>query len=600
MTVVEKSPSPERASQKQSFLEAIGRPDLKEILTPSTPWVDFTLETYLEDHGLIGGGGLGMVKGDTARQVAKLDLPFRIFTLFYPTRLKRVIDENFYQQDIPMDPISPEELGFEKLLETSIRVNGDWPRISLFKIPNLSVYTLYEPGLEYLYPSGNNIDHRLYQQVVLGFGGYKSLKELGINPSTFQVDEAVSVFVLLARLDDLCEKTGNLKESLEILRTESLGVNHTNVPAAVSTFSGEQFKRYVMPNLKTNEVRNWIGELIDSHGGSLNLSVLMLELAGTLSGVSRIHGEASSRNYKHLDGRFAEHQFVTNGIFFDKWVMPELLKMYQDVGAIDEHDLPSQDYKSAIRSLSSRMFGEIKETEADKLKGYLTTRVDQYGRPIEIDDETEIGVWAKRIAGYKRPGMVFSDPQRLARILEEWDFDLILSGNAHPSDELMKQELQRTLWTTHGNETLRQRVHYVQGYDGSLATPLVRGVKLCFNTPQVWDEFGNRINTEADGTFWKKAIACGAILISTRDGGVADVDNLPCLEITGRNHYEEVDSLYENFAMAAAEVRDFGKWEKRVKDQLEVYLPLLSGSRMIRDNFNLKFPRKVDAVVKAA
>ena len=112
---------------------------------------------------------------------------------------------------------------------------------------------------------------------------------------------------------------------------------------------------------------------------------------------------------------------------------------------------------------------------------------------------------------------------------------------------------------------------------------MIFGVDIGFNTPRVRDESGKRINTEADGTFWKKLMANLAILVSTRDGGVADLDKLPCFEIVGGTDEEEVDSLYSSLERAVDERRDLTSWDRRVKDQLKGYLPIISGSRMLVD-----------------
>ena len=110
--------------QAASFFARIGRADLKDKLTSKSPWIDFTMEVYSQEHGLLGGGGLGILKGDTGIEAQRLGLPLVIFTLFYPKRMTQILDKDFYQQDIPTDPVSPADLGYEKVLDTKARANG--------------------------------------------------------------------------------------------------------------------------------------------------------------------------------------------------------------------------------------------------------------------------------------------------------------------------------------------------------------------------------------------------------------------------------------------------------------------------------------------
>lgn len=565
-----------------SFFDRVGRPDLRDILTPNSPWIDFTMEVYSQEHGLLGGGGLGILKGDTAIEAQRLGLPLLIFTLFYPKRMTQVLNADFYQQDIPTDPVSPADLGYKKVFETQARANGDEIKLEVYKIPNLPVYVIYEPGLEYQYPGENHIDHRLYQDAMLAFGGVKAFRALRLTPPVIQIDEASTALVPLAEMDLLCQQGLSLDEAKAEVRSKTVFTNHTLVNAAEAIFTAEQFEQYVMKNLVTEEVKLWLRELIGENNGSLALSRLAIELSGVRNGVSRIHAEHASKMYRSRDGSPITFHPVTNGIS-RRWVEPQLRRAYEDADILDEDFLPSGNYQLGVESLDALMLRTLKDQQRTKLRGYLFTRHDQYGRGVVIDDDAIEACWNKRIAGYKRPELLFTYPQVLADILHQKNIHVLLSGKAHPTDSPMKERLQWMLRTVDANDILRQRVHFIQNYDAVLARRIVFGVDVGFNTPRVRDEFGNRINTEADGTFWKKLMANLAILISTADGGVADLDNLPCLEVTGETDEKEVDSLYSCLVRAADERRDLALWERRVKDQLRGYLPIISGSRMLVD-----------------
>lgn len=573
-----------------NYLEKIGRLDLEGVLTPKTPMVDFTMEIYLQDRGIVGGGGLGMVKGDTVLQVEKSGIPFVMFTLFYPQRMRQELDENFYQKDVLTAPVSPADLGYEYVVGTSIKANNDTVPVSVYKVPDLPVYVLYNPALSYVYPGGNHNDHRIFQQSVLGFVGLKAMQALDIDPASIQVDEATAVFAEVAQLDAICEEVGDVNLAKALLKEKTLQTNHTLVPAAIATFSREQFENYVIPNIKTEQVKSWLRGLIDSQGGKLNLTALVLELSGKLNGVSKVHAEAASQgNFRYLDGSIASYEPVTNGVYFEKWV-PNHLRLYRNRWILDAHGLPTQNYREAVNSLDPNDLRREKEIAKKTFREYLPSRIDQYGHEIQIPEDAKIAVWTKRVADYKRPAMLFEDPDRLGKILEEGNVHVFLSGKAHPTDHDMKVVLQNILQKVDANPILKERVHFVQDYDEGFAKALIPAVDIGFNTPEVMKD-GQRVNTEADGTFWKKIMAGGAILISTRDGGVADVDSSAYLEIVGSNYEEELESLYANFEQAAEEIDDVKKCGARVKAELVDYMPTLSAARMLSDYINLQHPK---------
>ena len=552
------------------------------------PWVDYTMEVYLMDYCLSGGGGLGIVKGDTAIDAKRLGRNFTIFSLFYPFRMTQRLDQAFYQQDLPSETVNPRSLAYQRLLryqwllDTTIKANGDEIKLGVYKVPDLSIYLLHESGLQYQYPGENHIDHRLYQDAVLGFGGFKARQALGLNPAVVQIDEAPTALVPLAETDYLCKQGMSLREAKEQVRSKTLFTNHTLVNAAEASFTRDQLENYVIKNLETDDVKEWLQDLIRNHGGRLNLSTLAIELSGVRNGVSKVHAQFASQMFKEEDGSPVEFHQVTNGIS-ERWVQPELLRFFKDMGIFKEDFSLEDGYEKKVDILDPITMRQLKDQAKTDLREYLTARIDQCNQPVVIPEGAKIACWTKRIAGYKRPEMLYEDPQRLVEILEAKNIHIILSGKAHPTDQPMKEQLQRILQLVDSNPVLKERVHFIQNYDEELAKYLVAGIDIGFNTPRVKDDDGHRINTEADGTFWKKLMANLAILISTRDGGVADFDQLPCFEVTGDDYQQEVASLYSCLEVAADEIGDLTKWQERVKNQLRTYAPTISGPRMIRE-----------------
>ena len=147
----------------------------------------------------------------------------------------------------------------------------------------------------------------------------------------------------------------------------------------------------------------------------------------------------------------------------------------------------------------------------------------------------------------------------------------------------MHQKLLEVLKLIDQDPVLRERVHYIQDYDEELGRALAIGSDIAINIPIV--------GLEACGTSWEKDIANLKILISTNDGGVADIQPIACLEVSGKNYEAEVSSLYVNMHKAAAIAKNDQLLEKHIRHQLDNYLPIISGARMMKDYLKFIFPK---------
>ena len=554
---------------KRNFLDAIGRGELKETLTSSSPWVSVSMEIAFDQMPFTGG--MGILEGDKLLQAEKSGVPFVVVTLAYSDRWRQRL-EGFRQRE-DHQVLTPEALGLVRIAQTGIRANDNTIAVDICQQQsgNVGIIALYEEGLRELYYGSNDDQHRLYQEVVLGFGGQRALDNplLSLSPSVIHLNESAKVFSAVAYLDKLVSGGMSLAEALSATRAKTILTNHTLVPAAVSTFSKDLYERYVFKNIASKEVEKWIEGMIDAKGGSLDLATLALELAGRFNGVSRIHSEAASGQFRRFNESAVQFEPITNGIFMERWADPRLLSLYRKSGIIDEFDLPSPDFGERIDHLDNWELGRIKGGAKNDLTQYLEKRVDQYGRSVQVPPNAKIAVWARRLAGYKRPGMVFENPQELAQILQDENMYLIIAGKAHPTDWPMKDELFRILNLVDNYPELRTRVDFVQDYDEELARHLVRGADIWLNTPKV--------GQEACGTSPLKAIASLTRVISTRDGGLADVDPPTYFEVKGEDYREEVDSLYFKLGQVAAENNHHDVWAAAVKKQLKAYLPIISG-----------------------
>ncbi len=595
------------------FLDRIGRSELKEIITSENPWSYWTMEIYRKD--IKGQGGLGMLASDTVEIAEKLEIPMVVVTPFYTLERSHKI-ENFQQKET-RQRITPEERGFNKVGETQIRTKvHDKVPLGIFvkKEGSVTILTVSEPNIGELYQDFNNSDHRFYQEIALGFGGWKALNLLGVKPSmNQQLNEAPTVFAALARLDARVQELKSTHPEAEPLaifakalienKEKTIYTNHTLVQAAEAEFDLRQFEHFVFPNITSVEVKQWLRNKIHGKGGSIKLSTLAIDLSSKKNGVSKAHAREASRAYKDYDGNEVKFEEVTNGISLTRWGDPDILELYRRSGVIDDFDLPMRDFVENINYIDVSELRRIKKAAKIRLIEALKERQDQYGNVVNIPHDAKIFNWRRRIADYKRPGMLFEHPEKLANILKEENSHLIMAGNAHPSDTNMIFELKRILDIVDKNPVLKERVHFIQNYDEDLARVLVHGADISINTPVVKDSRGRRITTEACGTSWEKDILNNVILISTDDGGIADLTveaeekgnsnfRPSYLQINGDNYNDEVDSLYQQMRKAANIQDSDDAWKDYITQQLAAYLPIISGARMEADYINLGFPSK--------
>lgn len=564
----------------KEFYKVIDRRNLRNELSSSRPYVYWTMEVYDKQNGIKGGGGLGVLAADTRRVAERLDVPFVLVTPFYRTELHQAVADGV--QTEWYKSASPEEFDFHYVSDVTVQTGETAAQLGVFEkqLGSTKFVTITEPNFGELYAGDGSGDHRLYQEVALGFGGYKALKLLGIRPAVIQLNETATIFAAIARLDELCRNGMNLYEAIVYVRKHTLYTNHTLVQAAESEFTREQFTRLVMPNIMSPAVRHWLDQQFDATG-HLRLNVLAIELTEAKNGVSKLHARVC--DFKDSSGERVKFHAVTNGIDLSTWVLPEILRAYYTKGIIDKFELTTEDYAGRILELSGREIRELKRLARAHANELLAGRKDQSGQPFALPDDAIVFDFKRRFADYKRPWMPFERVDELKRILTESNGYFVLAGKVWLGDTRMYMKLQEILKLVAGDEILRERVHYIQDYDETLSKALAFGSDVAINVPV--------IGLEACGTSWEKDVANLKLLISTADGGVADVSPLPCLEVTGTSYDDEVNSLYEQMQYAADVLRDDVRLEKTIHRQLIGYLPTVSGARMMKEYLRFLFDK---------
>ncbi|MBR3329153.1 alpha-glucan family phosphorylase [Candidatus Saccharibacteria bacterium] len=568
----------ENIEDVEVFYEAVERQHLTKSISPERPYTYWTIELYDQKNGLRGGGGLGVLAADTRRVAEQIRVPFALITPFYPLEPKqklvngKVVDEHL--------TVKYTDFGFDFIDNVYIKCCNHLCKLDVIekKFNHTRIISITEPNFGELYSDMSGSDHRLYQEVALGFGGYAALKLVGLKPAIMQLNEVATFFAALARLDELASNGMDFYEAVVYTRKHTLYTNHTLVQAAEAEFSQEQFERFVMPNLKSLAVKKWLKDKFENN--KLKLSSVTIEIAELRSGVSKLHARVA--NYRDLAGDKVKFKAITNGIDLATWTLPEILNYYREIQLVDDSLLPTTNYIENLEKITAEKIKEFKKNGRERLNQVLKNRPDHNNKILQFNDKDLIFDFKRRFVDYKRPELPFKDPQRLRSILEKRNAHYILAGRVHAGDNTMSNKLTHVLKVIEADDYLKDHVHYIVDYDEELAFGLSVGSNVAINIPIV--------GLEACGTSWMKDIANLNLLISTHDGGVADASASSYLNVTGKDEEEELEALYQRMEEATAAWDNDFDLEFLIKKQLAAYLPVISGSRMLKDYLNYLFP----------
>ncbi|MBQ3309194.1 alpha-glucan family phosphorylase [Candidatus Saccharibacteria bacterium] len=571
----------ENIEEVDDFYEAINRQHLTHAITKDRPYTYWTIELYDKRNGIRGGGGLGVLAADTRRVAEQSNVPFVLITPFYPSEQHQHYerDGDGFKNYTTHQPVDYHKYGYQFLDTVNIRCNNQLVSLDVVEkvLGTTRIICITEPGFGELYSGDSGGDHRLYQEVALGFGGYQALKLAGLKPAIMQLNEVATFFAALARLDELAENGMDFYEAVVYTRKHTLYTNHTLVQAAEADFSYAQFERYVFPNLRSKAVKKWLSDKFEN--GHIRLSSVTIEIAELRSGVSKLHARVA--NYRDLAGNKVKFKAITNGIDIPTWTSPDTVKYLLDKGILDKFYLPTTDYLEKIETITSEDITTLKSKGRLLLNQTLAHRPNQYGEFIEIPENAILFNFKRRFVDYKRPWLPFTQPEKLKAILEKHNAYYILSGRVHEGDARMSARLHAILDLVDKDAVLRKRVHYLPDYDEELGRALSIGANISINNPIV--------GLEACGTSWMKDIVNLGILVSTHDGGVADMPADNYLNISGNTEDEEVESLYERMEEAASAWEHSFDLEFIIKKELSAYLPVISGTRMLRDYLDYLF-----------
>ncbi|HLY85018.1 MAG TPA: alpha-glucan family phosphorylase [Gaiellaceae bacterium] len=562
----------------------------------------FSAEFGLDESLPVYSGGLGILAGDHLKAASELGVPLVGVGLFYRRGYfrQRLDDgdrqvERYPRNDpsrlplelVPMAPVIeladdggdlvPVRLGVWRaqvgrvslyLLDTKIGGNPEWAR----------------DVTDVLY--GGSRENRLRQELVLGVGGVRVLRRLGLEPTVFHLNEGHSAFLQLERMRELVEDQGlTAEEALWRLRASTVFTTHTPVPAGNEVFDPELVRRN-LEGLVERCGLAWdefaaLGKVAADERG-FGLTPFALRSAQYANGVSELHG-AVSRGMWH--GIWPERRVdqvpitsITNGVHQRTWISGELESLLGDTDPQFERarELSGDDLWAAHRSAKERLLEFVARTRGAR----------------ELDPNVLTIGFARRFATYKRASLLFSRPDRLAALLADPDrpIQVLVAGKAHPADEGGKDVIQ--LVVEFAREPVAAgRVVFLEDYEMTLARRLVQGVDVWLNTP--------RRPLEASGTSGMKAALNGVINCSILDGWWAEaysprvgfaIETLEGAETEAEQDEADADALYavlEEQVLPAHYERDGAglpqHWIELMRESIAELGPRFGTARMVAE-----------------
>lgn len=510
----------------------------------------FSMEYGLHDSLKIFSGGLGVLAGDYMKEASDSKLNLVAVGLLYRYGyFKQQIDmhgqqaANYDAQEFSRIPVSPVTDADGNFIEVQVEYPGRnlKARVWETKIGAVSLYLLdadYEANSDqdryvthHLY--GGDKENRLKQEMLLGLGGIRALRKIGISKADlYHCNEGHAAFIGLERIKDImAEENLSYAEAKEVVRASTLFTTHTPVPAGHDSFHQDLFGNY-MSHYKDNLGLTWeefvnLGKANPSED-HFNMSFLACNMSQGVNGVSWLHGEVSKEILKDLYPQFMPDElaigYVTNGVHYPTWTAPEWKKLHlKHFGADFTENQLDFDRWEKINEVPNKEIWEIKKGLKQDMISYIRERfteskIKTNENPKFISDTMNqfnpkaltIG-FARRFATYKRASLLFRNLDRLAKLVNNPDcpVQFVFAGKAHPADG-EGQGLIKHIYEISKRPEFLGKIIFVQNYDMDLAKKLVQGVDIWLNTPTR--------PLEASGTSGEKAAMNGTMHFSVLDG----------------------------------------------------------------------------------
>jgi starch phosphorylase len=579
------------------------------------PIAYFCAEYGVHNSLPIYSGGLGILAGDHLKSASDMNVPLVAIGLMYRFGyFRQQLDSIGFQTENYLDSFDNEmaltpvldENGKRLTVKIHMRGREVFAQCWLAKIGRISLYLLdsnvpMNADVDKLVTGhlyGGDRETRIVQEKLLGIGGVRLLRKLGISPSVYHLNEGHSAFLTLELAHEIVQKEKiSFEKAAKKVKEMCVFTTHTPVPAGNDVFSPEMlidsFSASYIEELgltreqffdfgrsDENDKLEWFG-----------MSPLAIKMSRSTNGVSEKHGEVSremwQKMFPSVEVKDVPITHITNGVHAPTWIAPAFQSLYEThIGKDWTKTLESEKaWTNAVNKIPDE---EIWNTHLN-LKQQLIAFIRERKQNDSLFDKDILTIgFARRVAGYKRWNLLLHDIERLAKIIDK-PVQFVFAGKAHPQDNKAKLLLQNLL-----SEALSSRITFIEDYDQEVARYLVQGVDVWMNVP--------RRPLEASGTSGQKVSMNGGLNFSILDGWwIEGYNGINGFGINGLgendNQFseEEIDEqdanlLYETLENEIApcfyhkdENNLPSKWIARMRNSLQTLTYQFSSDRMLRD-----------------
>ena len=517
------------------------------------PIAYFSAEFALHQSLPIYAGGLGVLAGDHCKEASDLGIPLIGVGFMYPQGyFHQTVSPEGWQQEVyeRLDwtnaPIEPATTADGKPCVIAVPLGDRSVLVSVWRVRlgRVKLYLL-DTDLEENTPWDRELSARLYggdretriqQEIILGIGGVRALKALGSAPAVWHLNEGHAAFVVLQRIRDHIERGESFESALAEVRRTTVFTTHTPVPAGHDAFPFNLVETHLAGAWGTlgsyRDAFMALGHYDNGSGPLFNMTALALRTAGSTNAVSQLHGQVTRDMWGPIWPGIAEDKrpvrAITNGIhaptwlasematLFDRYLAPEWREEHDDPALWDKiMDIPDAELWEARNSLRNYLFTFIRERARSRWKEEHVSAARVVAAGTLLDPSALTIGFARRFTGYKRPELIFHNPERLLGILNasRRPLQLVFAGKAHPADDTGKHHLQQ-VYRRAIDPMFGGRIAFVDDYDLHVAHFLVQGCDVWLNNP--------RKPLEASGTSGMKASVNGVPHLSIGDGWWAE------------------------------------------------------------------------------
>ncbi len=605
---------------KQSSLEITG------------PVAYFSAEFGLHESVPEYSGGLGILAGDHCKAASDLGLPFVAVGLLYRHGyFQQRLDKDGWQEAAEMNidfnelPIHEARHADGSIVKVQVDILGRpvTAKIWEIKVGRIPIYFLDTDLIENreedrlitaeLY--GGDIEMRIRQEIVLGIGGARALKAMGIKPSVYHMNEGHAAFLAIERIRQIMlDHNIEFYPALQVATASNIFTTHTPVPAGNDAFHPDLVRRYFDNYIK--ELKINIEEFL-KFGRPWNyqpsdpfvMTILALRMSRRANGVSACHGGVSRSMWTGVWPMTPQQEVpigsVTNGIHLHTWLAPEMKALYEKyfgVGWQDQisdpdlwrrvSDIPDDELWATHILLKRRLIEFVRKRVRQHRErlGESSDRLRSAG--LLLDPEVLTIGFARRFATYKRALLIFKDMERFRAILSKTDrpVQFIIAGKSHPRDEAGKRLIQQ-LYKLINEPDFYGKIVFVEDYDTNVARHLVQGVDVWLNNPLR--------PLEASGTSGQKVPPNGGINMSVLDGwwcegynkkngwaiGEDLKDGPPELqdEVDSKSIYTILDKQVIPLYYAKPDGRLPLAWINLMRESIRSVSPVFNTSRMVQE-----------------